>query len=290
MEFQGTISYLERSVPFVLLLLSRIMWDHRLGILVFIGLCGTFLHANNTIKRQVSLKDRRLYRISMWTFLFLSGNVFFIYYVFYNQQLENCLIFRRPNFHRMEVWMVFWCVGITDFVIRFITMALKSVVIVMHRKVIPFRKRGKYYMLLEHLSQFYRMLVPIALWFGYFTDYNYGGEYFAFVATSIYIILKARMLFGKIKEVHSAYQTFRRDVQYGSVPSKEQIMEAGNSCPICQEELAEPIMLRTCKHIFCEDCISLWFDREQTCPMCRARVAGDPMWRDGTTAAYVQVF
>ena len=26
------------------------------GILVFIGLCGTFLHANSTIKRQVSLK------------------------------------------------------------------------------------------------------------------------------------------------------------------------------------------------------------------------------------------
>ena len=26
------------------------------GILVFIGLCGTFLHANSTVKRQVSLK------------------------------------------------------------------------------------------------------------------------------------------------------------------------------------------------------------------------------------------
>lgn len=31
MEFQGTISWLEKSLPFVLLLLSRIMWDHRLG-------------------------------------------------------------------------------------------------------------------------------------------------------------------------------------------------------------------------------------------------------------------
>ena len=32
MEFQGTISWLENSVPFVLLLLSRLMWDHRLGM------------------------------------------------------------------------------------------------------------------------------------------------------------------------------------------------------------------------------------------------------------------
>lgn len=35
MEFQSTISWLERSLPFVLLLLSRIMWDHRLGIAIY---------------------------------------------------------------------------------------------------------------------------------------------------------------------------------------------------------------------------------------------------------------
>ena len=34
-EFQGTIAWLENSLPFVLLLLSRIMWDHRLGIKEF---------------------------------------------------------------------------------------------------------------------------------------------------------------------------------------------------------------------------------------------------------------
>lgn len=31
MEFQGAIKWIENSVPFLLLLLSRIMWDHRLG-------------------------------------------------------------------------------------------------------------------------------------------------------------------------------------------------------------------------------------------------------------------
>ena len=35
--------------------------------------------------------------------------------------------------------------------------------------------------------------------------------------------------------------------QYGSPPDKEEILEAGNSCPICQEELKDPIMLRACK-------------------------------------------
>lgn len=31
-EFQGTINWIEKSLPFVLLLMSRIMWDHRLGV------------------------------------------------------------------------------------------------------------------------------------------------------------------------------------------------------------------------------------------------------------------
>ena len=41
-EFQGTISWLEKSLPFVILLLSRIMWDHRLGW--WSRLCFTPLH------------------------------------------------------------------------------------------------------------------------------------------------------------------------------------------------------------------------------------------------------
>ena len=51
--------------------------------------------------------------------------------------------------------------------------------------------QGKYYLLLEHLSHLYRAMVPIPLWFAFFTDYNYGGEYFALVATTIFIVLKA---------------------------------------------------------------------------------------------------
>ena len=35
--------------------------------------------------------------------------------------------------------------------------------------------------------------------------------------------------------------------QYGSPPSKDEIIEAGNSCPICQEEIKDPIKLRACK-------------------------------------------
>ena len=31
------------------------------------------------------------------------------------------------------------------------------------------------------------------------------------------------------------------------MPSQDQISEAGNACPICQEELSSPVALRVCK-------------------------------------------
>ena len=53
--------------------------------------------------------------------------------------------------------------------------------------------QGKYYLLIENFSQLYRMLVPVPLWFAFFTEYNYGGEYFAVIATTIYLLLKVRI-------------------------------------------------------------------------------------------------
>ena len=63
-----------------------------------------------------------------------------------------------------------------------------------------------------------------------------------------------------------------------------------------------------CKHIFCEECVATWFDRDTTCPMCRyiitpchaqqhykpiicrAKVSEDPSWRDGATSQFIQLF
>nr|CAB3476127.1 unnamed protein product [Digitaria exilis] len=52
---------------------------------------------------------------------------------------------------------------------------------------------------------------------------------------------------------------------------RRQVIAAGDMCAICQEKMHVPILLR-CKHIFCEDCVSEWFERERTCPLCRALV------------------
>ncbi|KAH7542853.1 hypothetical protein FEM48_Zijuj02G0119100 [Ziziphus jujuba var. spinosa] len=88
----------------------------------------------------------------------------------------------------------------------------------------------------------------------------------------------------------------RKEVHYGSYATTEQVNAAGDLCAICQEKMHAPILLR-CKHIFCEDCVSEWympflFERERTCPLCRALVkpASIKSYGDGSTSIFFQLF
>ncbi|WVZ19353.1 hypothetical protein V8G54_006675 [Vigna mungo] len=60
----------------------------------------------------------------------------------------------------------------------------------------------------------------------------------------------------------------RQSVQYSHFKT---VSAAGDMCAICQEKMQAPILL-SCKHMFCEECVSEWFERERTCPLCRALV------------------
>lgn len=75
---------------------------------------------------------------------------------------------------------------------------------------------------------------------------------------------------------------------FGVTPTSEQLLMAGGQCPICHEAFTSPIMLE-CQHIFCDHCICIWFDREKTCPLCRAVIVDDPQFRDGSTTSLIQL-
>jgi len=72
-------------------------------------------------------------------------------------------------------------------------------------------------------------------------------------------------------------------------PTKDELDAAGALCPICHDAFNTPIVLE-CGHIFCDECVQTWFKREQTCPMCRAKVSDDPAWQDGSTTFFHQLY
>ena len=126
--------------------------------------------------------------------------------------------------------------------------------------------------LIEYLLLLYLALLPTPVLYCFFLNKEYGslfsslmtGLYLTFKLTSV-VVEKVQFFFSALKALS------RKEVHYGAYATFEQVNTASDLCVICQEKMHAPILLH-CKHIFCEDCVSQWFEREMTCPLYRALV------------------
>ena len=41
-------------------------------------------------------------------------------------------------------------------------------------------------------------------------------------------------------------------------------------CPICLRLVWNPVRPKSCRHVFCKDCLEIWMQTKLTCPICRA--------------------
>jgi len=290
-ELMAAILGIEKFMPFFLILLAKLIFDHKIGILVIFGLIITFTHANSVIKREVGKQAKRNLSSLLAVIINLLTCIFFIYYLFEADKLHYSLVFipTYPN-HPFTLWDLLWIVSITDFVLKLITIVCKAFVVVLPGSFVAFQKKGKYYQFIEQTSQTYRALLPIQPWMFYLLEaYEGVGKLVGIILCGAYIIAKGNHLFHRFRDWKVALSKLIRSVTYGCTPTAEQVKLAGNMCPICQDSFRLPTILQ-CKHIFCEECVSVWFDRERTCPMCRAQIADDPTWRDGATTFFLQLF
>lgn len=89
----------------------------------------------------------------------------------------------------------------------------------------------------------------------------------------------------------AAKVVLRTGASYGRYLGKTEAVEA--CCPICQEPAATAVKL-DCNHVFCDECITEWLerDKDKTCPMCRSSVAGAGLksFGDGATSLLPQLF
>ncbi|XP_065548805.1 E3 ubiquitin-protein ligase RNFT2 isoform X3 [Lathamus discolor] len=274
-ELKAVIGWLQKGLPFILILLAKVCFQHKLvsfpaGIAVCIGMASTFAYANSTLREQVALKEKRSVLVVLWILAFLTGNTLYLLYTFSSQQLYNSLIFLKPNLERLDFFDLMWIVGIADFVLKYLTIALKCLIVALPKIILAVKSK---------------------LWYKYIMGDDPSSSYFlGGILIILYSLCKSFDICGRLGSVRKALKVLCTPQTYGVRATSQQCTEAGDICAICQAEFREPLIL-ICQHVFCEECLCLWFDREKTCPLCRSvTVETLRCWKDGTTSAHFQVY
>lgn len=293
-EFRSLFKWLQKSLPYILILGIKLVMQHITGISLGIGLLTTFMYANKSIVNQVFLRERSSKLRCAWLLVFLAGSSVLLYYTFHSQSLHYSLIFLNPTLEQLSVWEVLWIVGITDFILKFFFMGLKCLILLVPSFIMPFKSKGYWYMLLEELCQYYRIFVPIPVWFRYLISYGEFGNVttwsLGILLALLYLILKLLDFFGHLRTFRQVLRVFFTRPSYGVPASKRQCSDMDGICTICQGEFQKPVLL-FCQHIFCEECITLWFNREKTCPLCRTVISECVnKWKDGATSSHLQMY
>lgn len=211
-EFRYLFKWLQKSLPYILILGVKLVMQHTTGISLGIGLLTTFIYANKSIVNQVFLRERCSKIQCAWLLVFLAGSSVLLYYTFHSQSLYYSLIFLNPTLDYSSFWEVLWVVGITDFILKFLFMGLKCLILLVPSLIMPFKSKGYWYMLLEELCQYYRTFVPIPVWFRYLISYGEFGNVtrwsLGILLALLYLILKLLDFFGHLRTFRQVLRIF----------------------------------------------------------------------------------
>ncbi|KAH9737085.1 RING-type domain-containing protein [Citrus sinensis] len=235
-------------------------------------------------ERKVSV----LIGISIAFMLHVAG----VYWWYRNDDLLYPLVMLPPK-SIPPFWHAIFIIMVNDTLVRQASMVLKCFLLMYYKnsRGRNYRKQGQLLTLVEYLMLLYRALLPTPVWYRFFLNKEYGSL-FSSLMTGLYLTFKLTSVVEKVQSFFAALKALsRKEVHYGAYATTEQVNAAGDLCAICQEKMHAPILLR-CKHIFCEDCVSEWFERERTCPLCRALVKAADLrsFGDGSTSLFFQIF
>jgi hypothetical protein len=145
----------------------------------------------------------------------------------------------------------------------------------------PYRARGLAISAIEYAAISYKIILPIPIWFAFFQNASMFGLLLSSALSGSYL---ACALFKSSQSIKDFTLAFSRRYKFGSKAfscahgtpaTKVDIEKLGVEfeCAICQQkEIIAPLKLE-CNHVFCEECVEPWFEKDNTtCPLCRAVV------------------
>ncbi|KAL6131738.1 hypothetical protein ACLB2K_070112 [Fragaria x ananassa] len=297
-DIQQVARWIEQVLPFSLLLLVVFIRQHLQGFFVTIWISAVMYRSNDIVRKQTALKgDRKISFLVGIAGAFML-HVVGVYWWYRNDDLLYPLAMLPPK-AIPPFWHAIFIILVNDTLVRQATMAFKCLLLVYYKngRGHNYRRQGQMLTVVEYSLLLYRALLPAPVWYRFFLNKEYGSL-FSSLITGLYLTFKLTSVVEKVQSFFASIRALsRKDIHYGSHATLEQVNAAGDLCAICQEKMHAPILLR-CKHIFCEDCVSEWldfcflFERERTCPLCRAVVKPADLrtFGDGSTSLFFQFF
>ncbi|XP_059611196.1 RING finger and transmembrane domain-containing protein 2 [Phlebotomus argentipes] len=289
-ETRAFLLTLSRYLPYVCILLAKSCFDHFDGILDCNVLFVTFSHANWVVRQEVAKKQNRRTFTLIRELIYITLAIVIVGFMLERKNIYISLMFASSFTEPFGLRNLLFSVGITDLILKLITVGVKILITLLPASVMEYKGRGRVYLMTEAVSQLYRALAPIQPWLVFLLDsYTSYERIMGVILAAAYMAAKGGDLLNRAKFVKRSFVKLLQNVSFGATPTKEQQQTAGGMCPICHDYYTNPVLLE-CSHIFCEACVGTWFDREQTCPLCRAKVVEDPSWKDGATTFFIQLY
>ncbi|KAL3536624.1 hypothetical protein ACH5RR_005085 [Cinchona calisaya] len=291
-DIQQAARWIEQFLPFSLLLLLVFIRQHLQGFVVAIWIAVVMFKSNDILRKQTALKGERKISVLIGISLVFTLHVVGVYWWYQNDDLLSPLIMLPPK-AIPPFWHAIFIIMVNDTLVRQAFMIFKCILLMYYKnsRGRSYQKQGQMLTLVEYLLLLYRALLPAPVWYRFFLNKEYGSLFSA-VMTGLYLTFKLTSVVEKVQCFFTALKVLsRKEIHYGAYANSEQVNAAGDLCAICQEKMHAPIFLH-CKHIFCEDCVSEWFERERTCPLCRALVKPADLrsFGDGSTSLFFQLF
>ncbi|XP_033165137.1 E3 ubiquitin-protein ligase RNFT1 [Drosophila mauritiana] len=323
------LSHFVRYLPLIFILFIKFLHDHLLGIMDLLVLQTVMYNVNRSVRNQVArlaqknyavmVRDAFLVAVVVTVRLFLATSPPDPFGLIVPPPRKSVFIevtalpFHtssegdspttssepiRANMYKdtyksvnvIPLGMLFYYIAVSDLIIKLLTMLVKLIITMLPHHLMRLKVRARLYVLVEYISQFYRAMTPITQWFLFLYESYSGLEVVSGgLFSALYLGAKIFELVERGKSLKKAIVTFRKNIDSERPPTKDELDAAGALCPICHDAFNTPTVLE-CGHIFCDECVQTWFKREQTCPMCRAKVSDDPAWQDGSTTFFHQLY
>nr|AAM48370.1 LD44641p [Drosophila melanogaster] len=323
------LSHFVRYLPLIFILFFKFLHDHLLGIVDLLVLQTVMYNVNRSVRNQVArlaqknyavmVRDTFLVAVVVTVRLFLATSPPDPFGLIVPPSRKSVFIevtalpFHtssegdspttssepiKTNMYKdtykslnvIPLGMLLYYIAVSDLIIKLLTMLVKLIITMLPHHLMRLKVRARLYVLVEYISQFYRAMTPITQWLLFLYESYSGLEVVSGgLFSAMYLGAKIFELVERGKSLKKAIVTFRKNIDSERPPTKDELDAAGALCPICHDAFNTPTVLE-CGHIFCDECVQTWFKREQTCPMCRAKVSDDPAWQDGSTTFFHQLY